>query len=224
MAGHFTEIGGAPDTWHRTPLGSYVQRREWALLVEAMQLDQDALIVDAGAGTGRFPRYLARDHQARVIAVEPSASLRSLGEHNTEGLPVEWREGSPEQLPVDDGIADAVVLTAVLEFHEDLAAIIDEARRALKPRGRLVVGAMSKLSPWAAFYYHLGSQGVAPWTDARLWTLERLAELLEVTHDHIRGTVYLSPSAQPPFEEADDAGRRAGNRPAFLVGTWQKPR
>lgn len=223
MRGQYAELGGESDEWYRTPLGRYNEREQWRLIIQALQLPPESLVVDAGAGTGRFAQFLAQDHQMRVIAVEHSLALRSLGENRTENLPVEWRDGEPTSLPVGDSLADAVVITGVLEFSNDISTVWDEAARVLRPGGRVVIGVLTSLSPWAAFYRYLGGKGVAPWRDARLWTRDELAGFMDIPEDRILGAIHLAPSAKPPFEDAEEAGLRAGNRSAFLVGWWQKP-
>ena len=51
---------------------------------------------------------------------------------------MELRTGSAERLDVEDATADAVVSTLVLCSVADLAAVLKEIRRVLKPGGRFV--------------------------------------------------------------------------------------
>lgn len=210
------------DAWYHDPLGAYVEQTEQAVLLDALAPRPGEAVVDVNAGTGRLARRFALAG-AHVIAVEPSESLQSLGKRRTDGLAVEWRSGYPEELPVEDAAANAVLLVTVLEFVREPERVLAEVRRVLKPGGRLVAGGLCALSPWAALYRHLGAHDVGPWASARLWGEGEFAGLLDVPDDAVRSCVYLAPNAQPPYPEADAAGRRAGNHAAFLVATWTKP-
>ncbi|MFN3179539.1 MAG: class I SAM-dependent methyltransferase, partial [Thermus sp.] len=131
-----------------------------------------------------------------------------------------WVEGHGEALPFPETSFDVVLLFTVLEFVEDVEKTLSEARRVLKPGGRLLVGILEALSPWAALYRRLGERGVLPWTQARFLTREDLKDLLGPPEAEGEA-VFLAPEAQPPFFEADRAGRRAGNRGALYLGRWR---
>ena len=219
----FAGVGEEYDAWYTEPLGAFVEEVERALLLDGLRPRPQETIADVGAGTGRLAAYLAQHQAARVVAVEPSASMRAAGEGRTRGLAVEWRDGVAEELPQGDASVDAVALVTVLEFVPDPARAVAEARRVLRPGGRLVVGGLSPLSGWGALYRHLGDGGAEPWASARFWTPEDLANLLGVPEASVRGALSLAPSAEPPYPEADAAGSRAGNAPAFLVARWERP-
>ena len=80
-------------------------------------------VIDLGAGTGYFARYLAE--RARVIAVEPDPLLRA--RLASEGFAVADRIGA-----VDDPV-DAVFAANVLRFlsEEERRAIADLTRRVV---------------------------------------------------------------------------------------------
>lgn len=46
--------------------------------------------------------------------------------------------------------------------------------------------------------------------------------MLGLAEDDERRAFYLAPGAQPPYDEADAAGRRAGNRSAFLLAVGNR--
>jgi SAM-dependent methyltransferase len=89
------------------------------------------LVVELGAGTGKLTRALAA-LATRVLAVEPDprmlAVLRSSG---LDGV-----EGSAEEIPLDDGRADAVVAGSAMHWF-DLDRALPEFHRVLRPGGRL---------------------------------------------------------------------------------------
>lgn len=94
-------------------------------------------VVEVGAGDGaNFPHYPA--DVRRVLAVEPDPYLRRRA---TEVAPasVEVVDGDAGRLPIGDGEADAVVFCLVLCSVPDQAVALAEARRVLRPDGRLVL-------------------------------------------------------------------------------------
>ena len=50
---------------------------------------------------------------------------------------VEFRKGLAEQIPVEDGWADAVISNGVINLCADKRAVFDEIRRVLRPGGVL---------------------------------------------------------------------------------------
>ncbi|UHD45782.1 class I SAM-dependent methyltransferase [Aureimonas altamirensis] len=100
-----------------------------------------ARVLDVGAGSGRDAAALAtRGH--RVVAVEPTDSLRAEGMHRHEGKAIEWVDA---QLPALKGLApraerfDLILLTAVwMHLDEEERQVGMEALASLlAPGGRL---------------------------------------------------------------------------------------
>jgi ArsR family transcriptional regulator len=102
-------------------------------------LDESWTVGDLGCGTGQVAAALA-PFVHRVVAVDQSramlASARArLREHDN----VELRSGDLEQLPLEDRELDAALLLLVLHYIVEPSKVLAEARRALKPGGRLLV-------------------------------------------------------------------------------------
>lgn len=96
-------------------------------------LQAGRIVVDLGAGTGKFTPHL-RATGATVIAVEPvRAMLDQLMERNPG---VEARQGSATDLPLADGSVDAVVCAQSFHWFATPQAL-GEIRRVLKPGGAL---------------------------------------------------------------------------------------
>ncbi|WP_433798917.1 methyltransferase domain-containing protein [Actinomycetospora sp. CA-084318] len=94
------------------------------------------VVVDVGAGTGKLSTALARSGR-RVVAVEPDPEMRSV--LVGRGLPgVEVVDGAAERLPVDTGVASAVVYGQSWHWAEPVAAAA-EARRVLVDDGLLLL-------------------------------------------------------------------------------------
>ena len=109
------------------------------LLALAGLLDSGWVVGDLGCGTGQLAALVA-PHVARVIAVDEAEAMLSAARTRVAGLPnVELRAGHLESLPIPDGTLDLGVLSLVLPYAVEPAAVIAEAARVLAPGGRLVV-------------------------------------------------------------------------------------
>lgn len=96
-------------------------------------------VLEIGIGSGlNLPFYGARvseviglDPSARLIAMAASAAARS-------PAPVELLEASAEAIPLDDRSVDTVVTSWTLCSIADVHRALGEARRVLRPGGRLL--------------------------------------------------------------------------------------
>lgn len=97
-------------------------------------------VVDLGSGGG-FDCFVAAQAvgpDGAVIGVDmtPEMLAKSRGTAAQLGLDnVEFREGILEELPVEDGWADAVIANGVINLVADKATVFAQAYRALKPGG-----------------------------------------------------------------------------------------
>jgi SAM-dependent methyltransferase len=113
----------------RGPMGA--RRRE--LLREV-----SGRVLEIGAGTGaNLPHY--PELPALSLAEPDGAMRRRLAPRAAAAtFPVEVLDAPAERLPLADASVDAVVSTAVLCSVDDPARALAEARRVLRPGGRLL--------------------------------------------------------------------------------------
>lgn len=123
------------------------EREAWQppeAVIRTLGLQPGEALVDIGCGPGYFavPAARATGPQGRVYAVDISLEmLMRLGQRlYAEGLanvhPVLSRETN---IPLPGGCADAALLANVLHEAEDRVALLAEARRLVRPGGRLLV-------------------------------------------------------------------------------------
>jgi ubiquinone/menaquinone biosynthesis C-methylase UbiE len=91
-------------------------------------------LVDIGAGTGAYAASFASWFDIEVIAVEPSAAMRS-------HIPPAIRAlaGDASALPLPDRSADAAWLSLVIHHIPDLGAAAREIRRVLRPGAPVLI-------------------------------------------------------------------------------------
>jgi SAM-dependent methyltransferase len=123
--------------WGRVRAELYGARTDLAPL--AALLDPATIVGDLGCGTGQTTAALA-PFVARVVAVDESEAMLAaararVGHHDN----VDVRAGRLEALPIDDASLDVAVLSLVLHFVVDPAAVLREAARVLRAGGCLLV-------------------------------------------------------------------------------------
>lgn len=93
--------------------------------------------LDVGAGTGDLTRALERAAPpgARVVGLDLARAMLAIGREKGASHMV---QGSGLQIPARDATFDAITNAFVLRNVRDLDAFFSEARRALKPGGKLV--------------------------------------------------------------------------------------
>jgi ubiquinone/menaquinone biosynthesis C-methylase UbiE len=102
-------------------------------------LDHEWTVGDLGCGTGHLAAALA-PFVKRVVAVDESAAMLKSAAQRAHGLPnVELRSGTLEELPIADGELDAALLVLVLHHAVDPSRVLAEARRTLRPGGKLLL-------------------------------------------------------------------------------------
>lgn len=158
--------------WAKSPLaGVYVSRRqgdalarEHALLPE---LAPGAEAVEVMPWGGTTTVELVR----RLPGVR--LTVAELSEHNVtfirerlrqEGLgeAVRFAVMAEGRLPMQDGVADLVVLPQVLEHAPDPLRLLDEAARVLRPGGRLVASVRNADSAYGAHWRAVESRAQVP--------------------------------------------------------------
>ena len=112
-----------------------------AAMLSAMGEGPFDLMIDLGTGTGRIVELFAA-RAGRLIGFDVNremlaharARLAAGGVRNAQ-----VRLGDMFNLPLEDGVADAVIIHQVLHFLDEPAKAVAEAARLLKPSGRLLI-------------------------------------------------------------------------------------
>lgn len=100
----------------------------------------EGVVVEFGIGAGYNLKHYDPAKVKRVIGIEPHPLPARLGRHRFEAAPVEVEliEGRAEAAGLDAAMADTVLVTYTLCSVARTEAALAEARRVLKPGGRLL--------------------------------------------------------------------------------------
>ncbi len=117
-------------------------RRRRALVHEALAPAPGERILDVGCGPGFYVAELldAVGPEGSVVGVDGSSSSLAVAARRCEGRAnVAFHEADATSLPVADAEFDAALSVQVLEYVPDVAAVLREIHRVLRPGGRVLV-------------------------------------------------------------------------------------
>lgn len=137
--------------------------------VDALQLGQEAEVLDLATGTGDLALLAARRHpSARLVGVDPSTRMMEVGQRKiaTQGLGdrIQLLAGDAQSLPFEDNSFDGVMMGFGIRNVPDRAQALREMARVTRPGGRVAILELSEpqngvLGALARFHMHR----VVPW-------------------------------------------------------------
>ena len=136
MSGMFGEIAPRYDRLRPMLAGD---RRRVAALASASWLRSGDVIVEVGCGTGRMTLPLAQMSAYSVVGVDPEDRMLAVARAKDVEGRVRWSQGTAYRLPLADGVAGAVLISMVVHLLKQQGRALREARRVLRPEGRLVI-------------------------------------------------------------------------------------
>ncbi|HET7015356.1 MAG TPA: class I SAM-dependent methyltransferase [Streptosporangiaceae bacterium] len=154
--------------------------------------------LDAACGTGRHAAYLASKGHS-VIGVDGSAQMLAIAKAKVPG--VDFRLADLRALPVQDCAVDLVTISLALTHVPELAPVMAEFARVLRPGGHLVI-ADSRMDYPLVHALPDGSYGYTP--HYYRMTSEYLTAALplgfEVRHCEELRVPHRNPADAPPAE------------------------
>ena len=129
---------------HLVPLIFEAYATDIAQRVAAMPASR---VLEIAAGTGVVTRRLARllPADVAIIATDLNQPMLDMAAEVGTERAVEWRQADAMRLPFDDGMFDAVVCQFGAMFFPDKAKAFSEARRVLRPGGRLLFNVWDRI-------------------------------------------------------------------------------
>lgn len=183
-------VAATYEDWYASAWGRVADELEGELILEMLApLEPPARILDVGCGTGHFAAFLAA-RGFRVAGVDPELAMLA---HARARVPSACADG--RRLPFRAGAFDGALCAAVLEFSDDPAALLAEARRVARTRvvvfsvnARSYLGLRRRVAGWRG---HPIFRHVVPKTARALFEASRRAG---AEPERARSVLYLPPA------------------------------
>jgi arsenite methyltransferase len=165
----------------------------------ALDLKAGEHVLDIGSCPGLLACDMASEDGpgGSVHGIDPSDSMLEIGrrrERSADSAPVTLTAGDACALAFADGSFDAVTATQVYEYVADMPAALGEARRVLRPGGRLLI----LDTDWDSLVWHSSDR-------------ERMQRVLAVWDEHL-----VDPHLPPRLTRLlEDAGFAVAARTAI---------
>jgi ubiquinone biosynthesis O-methyltransferase len=216
--------------WRSSELGRTTDRLERELIFDLVGNVAGLTVLDLGCGDGELAVELCR-RGATVVGVDASPRMIEAAAERAheESADIDFQVATAHALPFPPDAFDAVVSITMLCFIEDVAPVLREMARVLRPGGRLIIGELGKWSTWAAKRRVRAWLGSPLWHSARFRTgaeLQALAETAGLDVQQLKGAIYYPPChfAARLLEPLDRRlGRLGMPGPAFLALAATKP-
>ena len=97
-------------------------------------------VLEIGMGAGHNLTYYDTQRVSSVVGIDPCRTSWGLAQPRAQGLgvPLDFVEGSAEDMPLEDAQFDSVLMTFSLCTIPNAQAALAEIHRVLKPGGQLV--------------------------------------------------------------------------------------
>jgi ubiquinone/menaquinone biosynthesis C-methylase UbiE len=200
----------APFETHHERYEAWFLKNETAYISELLALRPfvpwEARGLEIGVGSGRFAAPLGVQ-----VGLDPSPAMLA----HAAARGIEVVEGVAEKMPFPDNSFDYAIVVTTLCFVDSPTAMLTEARRVLKSRGRLVIGFIDRDSEFGREYVAHQAESVF-YREATFYSASDVEKLLRESGFVIRDWAQTLTHARPDRPEIEPLrpGRGQG---AFVV-------
>ncbi len=221
--GAFDSTASLYDAWFNTPLGRTVDELEKDLLRRFIGPAPGGRALEVGCGTGHFVAELAAQGWT-VVGLDLSAEMLAVARDKQASMVLARADAAA--LPWRDASFDLVLSVTTLEFMTRRQEALQQMWRVLRPGGRLVVGVLNALSPWAWQRRRESRRSETPFSQAHFFAPREFVRLLGgLGAVQWSSSVFIGPAGQGLHAAwALERLGRAWLKPfgALLVGRVQK--
>ena len=179
--------------------------------VEHSLRDSPRPCIEIGGGTGYF------SSRFECINIDPSISMLRY----SRAREIESIQGYGEYLPIRDSSAGTVLIVVTLCFVKSPERVIEESKRILMRRGRVVACIIPKESSWGRYYEKRRSESPF-YSVARFLSREELFKLLreqDLEIERVVGVLRYGPEDEPRQETPEIDNGEHG----FICTVARKP-
>lgn len=193
------------DVWHDKHKFAYLSE----LRAIRKVLPKKGKGLEIGVGTGRFAAPLGIK-----FGIDPSEHMIKLAGQRG----VDTRLGIGESLPVGDDIFDYVAIIITICFVKEPKKVLKEARRALKKKGKIIIGIINKDSFLGEFYQKKKS---VFYKEANFFNVREITDLLKNT-GFSKFSYYQTLYRLPTEIKSVQKPRKGFGRGGFVVISGEK--
>ncbi len=167
--------------WDTTTKLNQAQEQQLADLIDRLNIPEDAVVVDAGCGTGVLYKYLAPriGSKGRVFGIDVSPKMISLAEAKfAHDQRFSWHTGAVEELLEEiapEGI-DRIICYSSFPHFSDQKLFLQVAARALRPEGKLAIIHLGSSDEINGMHSDMGDSPVAQDTLPSIRDLTTMAQ------------------------------------------------
>ena len=196
----FDSLATAYDAWFEEE-GKLIFAIEVKALREVLPLLPKPWL-EVGVGSGRFAQALGIE-----TGIDPSARLLEMAQ--SRGITV-FRARGEEQF-FNEETFGTVFLVVTLCFVDSPIAVLQEARRILKPEGKIVLGLVLRGSPWGKFYQSKKTEGHRFYKYATFYSYQEVERLL------IDSGFTIEKAVSTLFQKPEEVKEKEAPRHGFSV-------
>ena len=170
--------------------------------------------LEVGVGSGRFAQALGITH-----GLEPAPAMARLA----QARGIDTCIGFGEDLPYAEASVEGVLMVCTICFVQDLAKVMAQCHRVLKPGGHVLVGFVPLDSIWGQYHSTRGKSGHTYYSGARFYRAPELIDIARAAGLTLKQTRCVELPA-PQTGSSQDAvdSNRSSETPSFCAMQFVK--